>query len=108
MSLPNVDKHAGTNRSFHWCLSDALSADKWSPSEIHNMSSRGVYLVTSHPVFVGLTVQVLLRMPRWIAGTLERVFTGQVSHIEWNKVPSGTSGVGVEFFPWGIPKRAVQ
>src|SRR5260370_39260010 len=28
-----------------------------------NISSRGVYFVTSHPVFVGLPVQVRLRMP---------------------------------------------
>jgi hypothetical protein len=67
-----------------------------------NISSRGVYFATSHPVFVGLPVQVILRMPRRIAGTppSERVFDGRVSHIEWKDVPSGSSGVGVEFFYW--------
>jgi hypothetical protein len=75
-----------------------------------NISSRGVYFVTSHPVFVGLPVQVILRMPRRIAGTLatERVFDGRVSHIEWKDVPSGSSGVGVEFFYWETADKAVQ
>jgi hypothetical protein len=75
-----------------------------------NISSRGVYFVTNHPVFVGLPVQVILRMPRRIAGTLatERVFDGRVSHIEWKDVPSGSSGVGVEFFYWEAAQKAVQ
>src|SRR5260370_1261201 len=62
-----------------------------------NISSRGVYFVTSHPVFVGLPVQVYLRMPRRIAGTLptERVADGGVTHIEWKNVPRESSGVGV-------------
>ena len=65
-----------------------------------NISSRGVYFVTSHPVFIGLPIQVCLRMPARILGTLpvERIFDGRVSHIEWKNVPSGSSGVGVEFF----------
>jgi hypothetical protein len=75
-----------------------------------NISSRGVYFVTSHPVFVGLPVQVILRMPRRIAGALptKRVFDGRVSHIEWKDVPSGSSGVGVEFFYWETAEKAVQ
>ena len=58
--------------------------------------------MTNHPVFVGLPVNVLLRMPKRISGELakERVFTGRVSHIERNDDSSGTSGVGVEFFYW--------
>jgi len=65
-----------------------------------NMSSRGVYFVTSHPVFVWLPVQVLLRMPRRIARTLpsERIFTGRVRAVEWKDIPLGRSGIGVEFF----------
>jgi hypothetical protein len=75
-----------------------------------NISSRGVYFVTSHPVFVGLPVQVLLRMPKKITGTppAERVFDGRVSHVEWQNLPSGSSGVGVEFFCWERPQNAVQ
>lgn len=75
-----------------------------------NISSRGVYFVTSHPVFVGLPVQVLLRMPKRIAGghATKRVFTGRVSHIESKDGPSGRSGVGVEFFYWETPLGALQ
>jgi hypothetical protein len=70
-----------------------------------NISSRGVYFVTSHPVFVGLPVHVLLRMPKRIAGTrvTERVFTGRVSHVESGDDSNGSSGVGVEFFYWESP-----
>jgi hypothetical protein len=66
--------------------------------------------VTSHPVFVGLPVQVLLRLPSRIAGTppSERVFTGRVSHVAGKAVPSGSSGVGVEFFYWEIPQKEIQ
>jgi hypothetical protein len=67
-----------------------------------NISSRGVYFVTDHPVFVGLPVQVLLRMATRTARTppSERVFTGRVSDVQWKDVPSGRPGVGVEFFYW--------
>jgi len=56
--------------------------------------------VTSHPVFVWLPVQVLLRMPRRIARTLpsERIFTGRIREVEWKDVPLERSGIGVEFF----------
>jgi hypothetical protein len=49
-------------------------------------------------------------MPKRIAGTLptDRVFYGRVSHVEWKDVPNGSSGVGVEFFYWETPQRAVQ
>jgi hypothetical protein len=75
-----------------------------------NLSSRGVYFVTNHPVFVGLPVQVLLRMPRGAAKTLpsERIFTGRVRDVEWKDVPSGNSGVGVELFYWQTRPRAIQ
>lgn len=75
-----------------------------------NISSRGVYFVTSHPVFVGLPVHVLLRMPKRIAGgqAIEKVFTGRVSHIEANDGPRGSSGVGVEFFYWETSLSEVQ
>ena len=75
------------------------------PEKSINVSQRGVYFVTSHPVFVGLPVHVLLRMPKRISGehAIKRVFTGRVSHVERNDDPSGTSGVGVEFFYWEAP-----
>ena len=75
-----------------------------------NLSSRGVYFVTNHPVLVGLPVQVLLRMPRPIAKTVpsERIFTGRVREVEWKDVPSGNSGVGVELFYWQTRLTAIQ
>src|SRR5260370_23477197 len=75
-----------------------------------NISPREVYFVTSHPVFVGLPVQVLLRMPKRIAGTLptERVFDGRVTRVERKDVPSGCSGVGVEFFCWEAPQQGAR
>ena len=65
--------------------------------------------MTSHSVFVGLPVHVLLRMPKRIAGILpaERVFDGRVAHVEQKDVPNGSSGVGVEFFYWETAQRAV-
>jgi hypothetical protein len=70
-----------------------------------NMSPRGVYFVTSHPVFVWQPFQVVLRMPRPITKILpsERIFTGRVRDVEWKDVPSGGSGVGVELFYWQTP-----
>ena len=75
-----------------------------------NLSSRGVYFVTNHPVLVWLPVQVLLRMPRRAAKTLanERIFTGRVRDVEWKDVPSGNSGVGVELFYWQASPGAIQ
>jgi hypothetical protein len=75
-----------------------------------NISSGGVYFVTSQPVSIGLSVQVLLRMPSRIAGSLasERVFTGRVSHVGRKQVPSGLFGVGIEFFYWEIPAGEFQ
>jgi hypothetical protein len=75
-----------------------------------NISLGGVYFVTSQPVSIGLPVQVLLRMPSRIAGSSsnQKVFTGRVSHVERNEVPSGSSGVGIEFFYCEIPPREVQ
>jgi hypothetical protein len=75
-----------------------------------NLSSRGVYFVTNHPVLVWLPVQVLLRMPRRTTKTLpsERIFTGRVREVEWKDVPSGNSGVGVELFYWQTRPTAIQ
>jgi hypothetical protein len=72
-----------------------------------NMSSRGVYFVTSHPVCVWRPVQVLLRRPGQIARMLptDRIFTGRVRDIEWKDVPSGMAGFGAEFFYWQTPSE---
>jgi hypothetical protein len=65
-----------------------------------NICTRGVYFKTTHLVFAGLLVRVVLKMPSECgSGKLATpvVFTGRVSHVE----PTQTgrrSGVGVEFF----------
>ncbi len=77
------------------------------PAKSINISSRGVYFLTSYPVFVGLAVQVLLRMPKRIAGALstKRIFAGRVSHVEVKDNGDGSTGVGVEFFYWEAAKK---
>jgi len=69
-------------------------------AESINLSSRGVYFVTRHPVFVGLPVRVFIHMPKRVSGepAADKVFTGRVSHINLIAGPKGSSGVGVEFF----------
>ena len=69
-------------------------------AESINLSSRGVYFVTRHPVFVGLPVRVFIHMPKRVSGeqAADKVFTGRVSHINSKAGPAGSSGVGVEFF----------
>ena len=58
--------------------------------------------MTRHPVFVGLPVQLLLRMPRRVSGRLpsERVYGGRVTHVQQGVSRGALSGVGVEFFHW--------
>ena len=75
-----------------------------------NILSRGVYFVTNHPMFVGLPVRVLLRMPKRITGTLpsERVFAGRVSHVESKDLANGSSGVGVEFLYWEASRKSAS
>jgi hypothetical protein len=48
-----------------------------------NISQRGVYFKTEHPVFVGLPVRVLLQMPSECGGkpAMPVIFTGRVSHV---------------------------
>jgi hypothetical protein len=91
----------GLKVSLVFCPMHSPLADGHRAKSI-NISSRGVYFMTSHPVFVGLAVQVLLRMPKRIAGALsaKRIFTGRVSRVELPDMPCGSSGVGVEFFYW--------
>src|SRR5258708_35420565 len=91
-------------------IHSALADTNGHKAKCINLSSRGVYFVTNHPVLVGLPVQVLLRMPGRAAITLssERMFTGQVRDVEWKDVPSGNSGIDVELFYWQTRPRAIQ
>ena len=87
-----------------FCATSSLLA-KGHLEKSTNISLRGVYFMTGEPVSVGLSVQVLLRMPKRLSGkqAIHRVFTGRVSHIESQDSQNGILGVGVEFFYWEIP-----
>lgn len=65
-----------------------------------NISERGVFFKTKHPVFVGLPVRVLVNMPERLKTRCgpRCLFTGRVTHIEPNGFTGGNVGVGVEFF----------
>jgi len=66
-----------------------------------NISEGGVFFNTKHPVFVGLPVRVLLKMPKRFPQrecSPECLFTGRVTHIETKHAKRGSFGVGVEFF----------
>jgi len=63
-----------------------------------NISTRGVYFVTSVVLRVGDAVEILLEMPKRVTGTKEgiRRFAGRVAHIESKNMPEGLSGIGVQ------------
>ena len=69
-------------------------------AESINICERGVYFKTEHPVFVGLPVRVLLRMPSVCGGkpATPVVFTGRVSHVAAKRRGRPKLGVGIEFF----------
>jgi hypothetical protein len=63
-----------------------------------NISTRGVYFATSVTLCVGEAVEVLLEMPKRIAGVKAgmRRFVGRVTHIESDTTFRGLSGIGVQ------------
>src|ERR1700686_372285 len=63
-----------------------------------NISRRGIFFVTEHPLSVGLPVRLLLQMPSKCGGkpATRIVMTGRVSHIPENWRGQSGSGVGVE------------
>lgn len=65
-----------------------------------NISASGVCFTTSHPLSVGQSVELNLRMPKRISGTPsgECFFTGRVVHVESHHgSQNGASEVGVQF-----------
>jgi Tfp pilus assembly protein PilZ len=73
-----------------------------------NISSRGVYFTTDASVSEGLLVQVLLNMPREVAGhePKEWRFTGRIAHVESLGSQKDASGVGVQFLCYEQPHSA--
>lgn len=70
-----------------------------------NISNRGVYFTTDAYVSQGLLIQVLLKMPREVAGEEEREwrFTGRVAHVQPIGCSKDASGVGVQFLYYETP-----
>jgi PilZ domain len=64
-----------------------------------NISASGVCFATNHPVSVGQSLQLNLRMPKRIPGTPsgECSFTGRVVHVKSGNGAGGPSQVGVQF-----------
>jgi PilZ domain-containing protein len=73
-------------------------ADGEQQSKAINISSRGVYFVTSVGLSIGEAVEVLLEIPERVTGAkaLIRRFTGRVTHIESKGMLAGHSGIGVQ------------
>ena len=69
-------------------------------AESINVSLRGIYFATKHPLCKGEIVEVLLKMPEEISGeqTTEWRCTGHVVRIEPPDSPKGKLGVGVQFY----------
>ncbi len=68
-------------------------------AESRNISSRGVYFISSLPVHVGLSVQIAPRMPKEITGNAppDVRLTGRVVRIHPVGSPVKKFGLAVEF-----------
>lgn len=84
-----------TPLSFH--RMEALSEGEQQAKTI-NISTRGVYFTTNLVLRVGEAVELLLQMPKRVTGATpsSRRFTGRVTHVELQNMPSGLSGIGVQ------------
>jgi hypothetical protein len=62
-----------------------------------NVSTSGVYFISSLPLLVGEKIEVSMKMPRKITGekASKRLFTGRVTHVDSQGSPSGFSRIGV-------------
>lgn len=64
-----------------------------------NISNRGIYFTTDAVISKGLLIQILLKMPREVAGETAKEwrFTGRVAHVEPLGSSRDATGVGVQF-----------
>ena len=106
---PRFNLH--TALSFH--RMDAPSEGEQQTKAI-NISTRGVYFVTSLAMLVGEAVEILLEIPKRVTGTEASIrrFTGRVRHVESENMPAGISAIGVELLYYehdlvAIPKTSV-
>jgi hypothetical protein len=66
-------------------------------AESENISQRGLYFLTSVPLKIGTPVELSLRMPPAIAGTISSDVrcVARVVHVRENAALGGRSGIGV-------------
>src|ERR1700730_13628874 len=64
-----------------------------------NVSTSGVYFISSVPLLVKENIEVSMTMPRKITGEKpsKRIFTSRVKHVNPQDTPAGYSRVGVQF-----------
>jgi len=64
-----------------------------------NVSTSGVYFISSVPLSVGEKIEVSMKMPRKVTGekASKRLFTGRVTHVNSQGTPPGYSTIGVHF-----------
>jgi hypothetical protein len=64
-----------------------------------NVSTSGVYFISSVPLLVGENIEVSMTMPRSLTGekSSKRLFTGRVKHVNLQGAPAGYSRIGVQF-----------
>lgn len=103
--MPSILERRNTHRfrlSVPLVFCPVNTPPEWGhPATSINISERGVFFQTKHPVFVGLPVRVLLNMPKDLkqrACSAKCLFTGRVAHIVPKNGARGGLGVGVEFF----------
>jgi hypothetical protein len=62
-----------------------------------NISTNGVYFISSLPLLVGEMIQVSMTMPKQITGekASKRLFTGRITHVDSQGSPPGFSRIGV-------------
>ena len=77
---------------------NALIEDENGATSI-NVSTSGVYFVSSVPLLVGENIEVSMTVPRTISGEKpsKRLFTGRVKHVNPRGSPAGYSKIGVQF-----------
>jgi PilZ domain len=103
-SIENLSRDRRSSHR-HW-VKTAIRVRVWNSdlpehrAESVNVSLRGIYFATKHPLCEGEIVEVLLKMPEEVSGeqATEWRCTGHVVRIERPDSPKGKLGVGVQFY----------
>jgi hypothetical protein len=75
---------------------DALIEGEHGATSV-NVSTSGVYFISSLPLLVGEKIAVSMKMPKKLTGekASNRLFTGRVTHVNSQGSPPGLSRIGV-------------